>query len=144
VGFSSPLFLLGLGSGGERAGLRNPLPIPYGVPGGEEQAGFRSALPLPQFGADAIEQAGFRSALPLPQFGADAIEQAGYVTPLPIHFGYTGEPIAPPPVEIIEVGGGDSKHRQSLTEYQQRLVKEDREVLDVIIVAMQVLQGWEP
>jgi hypothetical protein len=110
VGFSSPLFLLGLGAGSERAGFRSPLPVP---PFG--------ALP------DAAEQAGFRNPLPLPPFGAGADERAGFATPLPFYFGYAGEPIEPPepPIPIVTQRG---------TGWIDR---DDEEVLAVIFAAAQ-------
>lgn len=46
AGFNSPLFLLGLGGTGEKAGFRSPLPIPPLGADAEERAGFASPLPF--------------------------------------------------------------------------------------------------
>jgi hypothetical protein len=46
AGVNSPLFLLGLGGTGERAGFRSPLPVPPLGADAEERAGFASPLPF--------------------------------------------------------------------------------------------------
>lgn len=58
-GFKSPLFVLGLASGGIQAGFRTPLPV---FPGGSAgiQAGFRTVLPLFPLGAVATPEEGRR------------------------------------------------------------------------------------
>lgn len=91
AGFRSPLFVLSLSSGGERAGYRSALPVPiFGVPD------------------DTPEQVGFRGPLPIPSLGAGGEERAGFITPLPFYFGYAGEPIDPPIIipEKRRGGGG--------------------------------------
>jgi len=69
AGYLSPLLLLGLGAGSERAG-------------------FRSPLPLPPFGADAEGVAGY--ATPLPIYFGYAGEPAVPPEPPPTFLGRGG------------------------------------------------------
>lgn len=60
AGFRGPLFLLGISAQGERAGFRNPLPIPPLAGTEPTQAGFIGPIPLVNLGArpGAVSQGG--------------------------------------------------------------------------------------
>ena len=120
AGFRSPLFVLGLSTGTQRVGFRGPLPVPQISvgPADEQRVGFRGALPLPQIGV-----------------GQSAAVRVGFVTPIPFYFGYVGEAIVPPDVEPTR-GGGGSDWR--LTPVGRRIIREDEELMVIIMAAMRV------
>jgi hypothetical protein len=41
-----------------------------------------------------------------------------------------------------DVGGGGSKYKRSLRDHRQRLIKEDQEILAIVMAATKVLHEW--
>jgi hypothetical protein len=92
-------------------------------------AGFRSPLFVLGIGttAAAANEVGFRTPLPFSNMGTTpAVNRYGFRTPLPFWNIGTTEYI-PPPVEEVRRGG---------TGIQARLLREDEEILAVIMAYM--------
>jgi hypothetical protein len=107
AGFRSPLFVLGIG-----------------VP---KRIGFNAPIPIPHYGGSQGKRYGFRTPVPIFNMGtAPAVNRYGFRTPLPFWNIGTTEYI-PPPVEEVRRGG---------TGIQARLLREDEEILAVIMAYM--------
>ena len=109
AGFRTPLFILGLSVA--------------------VQAGFHGPLPHRGISGEPSGQAGFQN--PLPVWRGGVASQAGFQNPLPIWMG-GGTPGVTPEVVVTT----RSKDTRSKSITRDRLIREDEEILSVIMAYM--------
>lgn len=116
-GFKSPLFLLGIGTSSGNVGYLTPLPIPgIGTETGADEYGFTTPLPVPGIAT------------------TPAVDRFGFTTPLPFLNMGAHEYIPPEPEPERNKGGGTAAGRYE--RHRARLLREDEEVLAVIMAYM--------